>query len=101
LGHRVIDYSITRLPDYSITDSASRLSCAEEVRVDELVDERLVAGSLSRTECHADAAIRSRDVALRVDVLLRAGMRKRTLILAPPSSGLVVRIAMPPRLRSA
>ena len=27
------------------------------------------------------------------------GMRKRTLILAPPSSGLVVRIAMPPWLR--
>ena len=27
------------------------------------------------------------------------GMRKRTLILAPPSSGLVVRMAMPPWLR--
>src|SRR4051794_5148911 len=51
-----------------------RFSVAEEVRVDELVDVRLV-GRIDGLEldAHADAAIAPRHVPVRVDVLLRSG----------------------------
>src|ERR1700733_3235551 len=51
-----------------------RFSVAEEVRVDEVVDHRLVA-RLDELEldAHADAAVAPGDVPLGVDVLLRPG----------------------------
>src|SRR5947208_10359589 len=59
-----------------------RLSIAEEVRVDEVVDDRLVRG-LDRFElnAHADAAIAPRDVSLGVDVALGAGHAEADLDL--------------------
>src|SRR5258707_5869195 len=51
-----------------------RFSVAEEVRVDELVDDRLV-GRLDDLEldAHADAAVAPGDAPFGVDVLLRSG----------------------------
>src|SRR4051812_12625180 len=50
-----------------------RFSVAEEVRVDEVVDDRLVRGIDDlELDAHADAAVAPRDVSLCVDVLLRS-----------------------------
>ena len=52
----------------------SRFPIGEEVRVDEVVDDRLVGGiDFFELHAHADAAIRPRDAAFRVDVALAAG----------------------------
>src|SRR6185503_5011295 len=50
-----------------------RFSVAEEVRVDEVVDDRLVdVVDLLELDAHADAAVAPGDLALGVDVLLRS-----------------------------
>ena len=78
-----------------------RFSVGEEVRVDEVVDDRLVGGvDLLELDAHADAAVAPGDACPRRRCrFFDPGMRKRTLIFAPLSSGLVVRMAMPPWLR--
>src|SRR5215471_3766428 len=59
-----------------------RFSIAEEVRVHEVIDDRLV-GRIDDFElhAHADAAIAPRHVAFRVDVLLRPGHAEANLDL--------------------
>src|SRR5260221_3952113 len=51
----------------------SSFPVAEEVRVDELVDDRLVRGiDFFELDAHADAPVAPRDAPFRVDVFLRA-----------------------------
>src|SRR3954451_4486146 len=66
-----------------------RFSVAEEVRVDEVVDHRLVGGFDDlELDTHADAAIAPRDVPFGVDVLLRSRHAK-----AHPNLGAAVQRA--------
>src|SRR3954466_16005453 len=59
-----------------------RFSIAEEVRVDEVIDDRLVGGIDDlELDAHADAAIAPRHVPLGVDVLLRSGHAEADLDL--------------------
>src|SRR5205085_12207480 len=51
----------------------SGLAVAEEVRVDEVVDDRLVRGiDFLELDAHADAAVAPRDAPFGVDVFLRS-----------------------------
>ena len=69
----------------------------EEVRVDEVVDDRLVRRIEGlELDAHADAAIAPRHATFGVESRLAPGMRNRTGIFEPASSGLVVRMARPP-----
>src|SRR5258708_39259259 len=64
--------TITRLPNYSITKSLS-FSVAEEVGVDELIDDRLVGRvDFVELDAHADAPIAPCHASFGVDVALRA-----------------------------
>ena len=68
--------------------------------VDELVDGRLIHRfHLFELEPHADAAVAPGDAALRFDVALEPGSRKRARAFVPLWSGLIVRMASPPLLR--
>ena len=73
----------------------------EEMPVDECVDGVLVGGGDAlELQAHPDAAVAPGDPGLGVDVALgrrAAGSARATR--APASSGLVVRMASPPRLR--
>ena len=68
--------------------------------VDERVDGVLIGWcDALELDAHTDPTIAPGDTGFDIQIALPPGRRKRTRTRAPASSGLVVRMARPPRLR--